>query len=194
MLIGPLLAALAALTVAVAVSGCGSRSGSVGTPGRAPRAADASDDEAATDRARIRDVIRRFNQATLAGDTGAMCALVDPAKLRYLEQIGLPCEVCLGGTLTPQSERDVRSRTITSIEITGDDAVAHAEGVDGRCEVALRRSAGHWLIREVSTAVGEANGGSVRCRAAGASAQGQRHPRGRCGARRLRDPSLIDRR
>jgi hypothetical protein len=56
-LIRPLLGALAALTVAVAVSGCGSGSESIRTPGRAPLAADASRHEAATDRMRIRDVI-----------------------------------------------------------------------------------------------------------------------------------------
>jgi hypothetical protein len=141
------VAALAALAVAVAVVGCGAPPESGQRPEGTLRAADAADGEAAADRARIRDLIRRFNQASLAGDAGAMCALVDPAQLRYLEQIGQPCEVSLGGTLTPQSRRDVRSRTITSIQITGDDAVAHTEGVGGPRDLTLRRTAGHWLIR-----------------------------------------------
>jgi hypothetical protein len=145
----PFVTALAALAVAVAAFGCGAPSESGQAPDGAPRAADAADGEAAADRAQIRDLIRRFNQASLAGDAGAMCALVDPAKLRYLEQIGQPCEVSLGGTLTPESERDVRSRTIASIQITGDDAVAHTEGVGGARDLALRRTAGHWLIRGV---------------------------------------------
>jgi hypothetical protein len=66
-------------------------------------------------------VIDRFNQASLAGDSGRMCALVDPSRLRYLEQVGQPCLVSLGGRLTAASERDVRSAAITSIEISGDD-------------------------------------------------------------------------
>jgi hypothetical protein len=86
-------------------------------------------------------VIRRFNKASLAGDSGAMCALVDPSKLRYLEQIGQPCEVALGGRLTPESERDERTGAITSIDIGDDTAVAHI-----RSAVHLRRRAGHWLI------------------------------------------------
>jgi ABC-type methionine transport system permease subunit len=75
-----------------------------------------------------------------------MCALVDPAKLRYLEQIGLPCEVSLGGVLTAESERDVRNRTITSVDIVGDNAVAHTTGTGGPRDLALHRSVGHWLI------------------------------------------------
>ena len=75
-----------------------------------------------------------------------MCALVDPGKLRYLELIGLPCEVSMGGRLTPDSERDVRSSTITSIEIAGDDAVAHTRGSSGARDRRLHRTRGHWLI------------------------------------------------
>jgi hypothetical protein len=83
------------------------------------------------DRRQIRDVIRRFNKAALAGDTNGMCALVDPSTLRYLEQIGQPCEVSLGGTLTAESERDVRTSRITAIDISGDDAVAHIRSISG---------------------------------------------------------------
>jgi hypothetical protein len=91
-------------------------------------------------------VIRRFNEAALTGDTGAMCALVDPAKLRYLEQIGLPCEVSLGRRLTAESERDVRSSRITRIEISGDDAVAHIRSTSGARDLRLHRRRGRWLI------------------------------------------------
>lgn len=97
-------------------------------------------------RAEIREVINRFNQASLAGDGGGMCALVDSSKLRYLEQIGQPCEISLGGTLTPESERDVRSSTITSIEISGDEAVAHIRGTSGARDLRLHRRRGRWLI------------------------------------------------
>ena len=38
----------------------------------------------------IRGVIRRWIGASLAGDAGAMCALVDPATLSDLEQIHMP--------------------------------------------------------------------------------------------------------
>src|SRR4051794_24191451 len=113
-----------------------------GYGGERPHQAQASDDaewqnvgavSSATraDRAQIRDVIRRFNVASLAGDSGGMCALVDPSKLRYLQQIGQPCEVSLGGRLTAESERDVRSSTITAIDISGDDALAHIRGTSG---------------------------------------------------------------
>ena len=140
---------IAALTVALALAGCGERSGrnqrpqdgTVTTRTTAPSMSATN-----ADRAQIRDVIRRFNEASLAGDSTAMCALVDPAKLRYLEQIGLPCEISLGGTLTPASERDVRSRTISSIDVKGDNAVAHTTGTDGPRDLRLRRSVGHWLI------------------------------------------------
>jgi hypothetical protein len=98
------------------------------------------------DRAQIRDVIRRWNEAELAGDTDAICALVDPAKLEYLEQIGQPCEALYSGVLTPESERDVRSSTITSIEINGADAVAHTHEVSGTHELRLRRTGGHWRV------------------------------------------------
>src|SRR3954463_3780682 len=97
-------------------------------------------------RAQIRDVIGRFRAASLAGDSGAMCALVDPAKLRYLELIGQPCEVSLSGTLTADSERDVRGRMVTSVEIAGDKAVAHTRGPSGTLDLELHRSEGHWLI------------------------------------------------
>jgi hypothetical protein len=102
--------------------------------------------DARVDRAQIRDVIRRFDAARLAADAGASCELVDPSKLRYLEQIGLPCEVSLGGTLTPESERDVRTSAITSIDIHGDRAVAHIRSAGGRRDLQLHRRGGHWLI------------------------------------------------
>jgi hypothetical protein len=78
------------------------------------------------DRGQIRDVIRRFTEAALAGDTVGMCALVIASKLRYLEQFGLPCEVSLGGRLTadrsatsaaaesPASISTVITRSLTS--------------------------------------------------------------------------------
>jgi hypothetical protein len=135
--------------IALAFAGCGGQhshpqQASDGA-GRSP-AAQVVARAARADRAQIRDVIRRFNQASLAGDSGGICALVDPSKLRYLEQIGQPCEVSLGGTLTAESARDVRSSTITSIEITGDDAVAHIGGTSGARDLRLRRRGGHWLI------------------------------------------------
>jgi hypothetical protein len=137
--------AVAVLAVTVLISGCGasSRSGRTST---GAAVAHATVRTAARDQARIRDLIRRFNEASLAGDSGAMCALIDPGKRRYLEQIGHPCEVSLGGELTPDSERDVHSRTITSIDINGDDAVAHTDGADGARDLALRRTEGDWLI------------------------------------------------
>lgn len=75
-----------------------------------------------------------------------MCALVDPSRLRYLEQIGQPCAVSLGGTLTAESERDVRSSTITAIDISGDDAVAHIRSPSGARELRLHRRRGRWLV------------------------------------------------
>jgi hypothetical protein len=142
-----LVATSALLTLAAA--GCGGQrshreqaSDGAGRPAAAQVVARA----APADRAQIRDIIRRFNQASLAGDTGGMCALVDPSKLRYLDQIGQPCELSLGGTLTAESERDVRSRTITSIEISGDDAVAHTRGRSGARDLRLHRRGGRWLI------------------------------------------------
>lgn len=140
--------AVAAVAMAVAVSGCGGRSQSSqpSTSAETQRPGHEAVDSGAVERAQIRDVIRRFNQASLVGDSGAMCALVDPAKLRQLNQVGQPCEVSLGGTLTPDSERDVRSRAVTAIEIKGNDAVAHTRGVNGPRDLALRRTAGRWLI------------------------------------------------
>jgi len=140
--------AVAALAVVVAVSGWGGRAQSAQP---SPSAETQRPDQQAlgtaeVDRTRIRDVIHRFNEASLAGDSDAVCALVDPAKLSYLDQIGQPCEQALGGTLTADSERDVRSRAITSIEIKGNDAVAHTRGVNGPRDLALHRTAGRWLI------------------------------------------------
>jgi hypothetical protein len=100
-----------------------------------------------SDGAAIRDVIRRFRSARLAADSSAQCALIDPATLRYLEQIGEPCEVLQSGTLTAESERDVRSRTIASIEIDGDSAVAHTRGLSGARHITLHRIEGRWFIR-----------------------------------------------
>ena len=74
-----------------------------------PHRSRTSGTRAGSDERRVRDVIRRWNTAALNGDAIAACALVDPAKLRYLEQIGLPCELVQSGTLTAESERDVRS-------------------------------------------------------------------------------------
>lgn len=115
-------------------------------PERASDSAEPATSAPGADHSQIRDVIRRFNQASLAGDTSAMCSLVDPARLSYLEQIGQPCEVSLGGTLTPEAQRDVRSSTITTIEITGDNAVAHTRGESGTRDLRLHRTQGHWLI------------------------------------------------
>jgi hypothetical protein len=98
------------------------------------------------DRAQISDVIRRFGAASLAGDSRALRALVDPAKVRYLEVIGQPCEVSPGGALTADSERDVRSRMITSVVIAGDKAVVHTRGLSGARDLELHRTEGHWLI------------------------------------------------
>jgi hypothetical protein len=100
-----------------------------------------------SDSAAIRDVIRRFNSARLAAESSAQCALIDPATLRYLEQIDEPCEVLQGGTLTAESERDVRSRNIASIEIDGDNAVAHTRGLSGARDITLHRIEGRWFIR-----------------------------------------------
>ena len=69
--------------IACVLAGCGEA-----PPDKGVRGARAAASSAGADRARIRAVVRRFNLASLAGDSGAMCALVDPAKLRYLEQIG----------------------------------------------------------------------------------------------------------
>jgi hypothetical protein len=133
---------LSAVLASLAIAGCGGE--------RSPHGGDRSrggEGAAATrDRGQIRDVIRRFDAASLAGDRRAMCALVDPAKPRYLEVIGEPCEVSLSGTLTADSERDVRGRTITSVEIAGDKAVAHTRGLSGARDVELHRTEGQWLI------------------------------------------------
>jgi hypothetical protein len=142
------LIATAAL-VALAIAGCG------GQRSHAQQASDSADRSRSApaaaraeraDRAQIRDVIQRFNRASLAGDSGGMCALVDPSKLRYLEQVGQPCELSLGGTLTAESARDVRSSTITAIDISGDDAVAHTRGRSGARDLRLHRRGGRWLI------------------------------------------------
>jgi hypothetical protein len=127
--------------IACVVAGCGEAPADKGVRGGRPDAG-----SAAADRRQIRDVLRRFNVARLAGDGGRTCALVDPAKLRYLELIGLPCEVSMGGRLTPDSERDVRSRAITSIGIAGDNAVAHNRGLSGARDFKLHRTRGQWLF------------------------------------------------
>ena len=75
-----------------------------------------------------------------------MCALVDPSRLRYPEQIGQPCAVSLGGRLTAESQRDVRSSKITAIEISGDDAVAQVRSMSGARELRLHRRRGRWLV------------------------------------------------
>jgi hypothetical protein len=133
--------------IALAIAGCG---GQPSHPKQASdgarRSAHAVGDSGRADRAEIRDVIRRFSRAELAGDSRAICALVDPSKLQYLEQIGNPCEVLFAGTLTAESAREVRSRTITSIEIKGNDAVAHIGGTSGARDLRLRRRGGHWRI------------------------------------------------
>jgi hypothetical protein len=134
--------ALAAALTSLAIAGCGGERAAHG----GDRSGGGGVAAAMRDRAQIRDVLRRFRAASLAGDSGAMCALVDPAKLRYLELIGQPCEVFLSGTLTADSERDVRGRMITSVEIAGDKAVAHTRGASGARDLELQRSEGHWLI------------------------------------------------
>jgi len=60
----------------------------------------------------IRGVTRRWIGASLAGDAGAMCALVDPATLSDLEQIHMPCEELQSGTLDGMGRR--RHRPIPS--------------------------------------------------------------------------------
>jgi hypothetical protein len=127
--------------IACVLAGCGEA-----PPDKRVQGERAAAGSAGADRAQIRDVLRRFDLASLAGDSGGMCALVDPAKLRYLEQVGEPCEVAMSGRLTPDSERDVRSRTIASIAIAGDNAVAHTRGLSGARDLKLRRTRGHWLI------------------------------------------------
>jgi len=52
------------------------------------------------------------------------------------------------GTLTAESERDVRSTKVTAVEIDGDRAVAHARSVHGVRDIELRRVDGTWLIRQ----------------------------------------------
>jgi hypothetical protein len=101
---------------------------------------------ARADRAHISAVVDRFNKASLAGDTRTMGALVDPSKLRYLEQIGQPCEVSLGSTLTAESEREVRTWTVTAIDITGNDAVADIRSASSTRDLHLHRRQDHWLI------------------------------------------------
>jgi hypothetical protein len=75
-----------------------------------------------------------------------MGALVDPSKLRYLERIGQPCEVSLGSTLTAESEREVRTWTVTAIDITGNDAVADIRSASSTRDLHLHRRQDHWLI------------------------------------------------
>jgi hypothetical protein len=72
-----------------------------------------------SDADKIRGVIRRWIGASLAGDAALMCALVDPATLSDLEPIHMPCEELQSGTLTPASERDERSVTVSSVGING---------------------------------------------------------------------------
>jgi hypothetical protein len=139
-----LIAVSVALVAAVLLAGCGGhRSGLAESAPGAGRSHGAE----RSDGAEIRAVIQRFNRAALAADSGAQCALIDPATLRYLEQIDERCEVVQGGTLTPQSARDVRSRTINAIEITGDAAVAHTSGLGGPRDITLHRIDGRWYIR-----------------------------------------------
>lgn len=127
--------------IACVLAGCGEA-----PPDKGVQGGQAAAGSAGADRAQIRDVLRRFDLASLVGDSGGMCALVDPAKLRYLEQIGEPCEVSMSGRLTPDSERDVRTSKIISIEIAGDNAVAHTRGSSGKTDLKLHRTRGQWLI------------------------------------------------
>jgi hypothetical protein len=133
-----------ALVAAVVLTGCGAQRSqhaeSTHRAGSKPAAE-------RSDRAAIGDVIRRFNRASLAADGGAQCALIDPATLRYLEQIDEPCEILQGGTLTPASARDVRSRKITSITMTSDAAVAQTDGLGGPRDITMYCIAGRWYIR-----------------------------------------------
>jgi hypothetical protein len=72
---------------ALAIAGCGGpRSHPKQAADAAGRSAHAVGDLGRADRAEIRDVIRHFSRAEkLAGDSRAICALVDPSKLQYLE-------------------------------------------------------------------------------------------------------------
>jgi hypothetical protein len=141
--------------IALAIAGCGGQRSHVKQPSDAvarSRTAQPVADAGRADRANIRDVIRRFNQASLAGHSGAMCALVDPAKLQYLEQIGNPCQMLYAGRLTAESAREVRNGTITSIEIKGDGAVAHIGGTSGAQDLRLHHRGGtgaSWACRSL---------------------------------------------
>ena len=97
---------------------------------------------------KVRDVVHAWIRASLAGDATAMCALVHPAKLQYLEQIDHPCEDLMSGTLTDKSARDAHSTTIASVDIHGDTAVAHIRSLMGARDLELARVAGTWLIRQ----------------------------------------------
>ena len=134
------------LIATVALIGCVLAGCGEAPPDKGVQGGQAAAGSAGADRAQIRDVLRRFDLASLVGDSGGMCALVDPAKLRYLEQIGEPCEVSMSGRLTPDSERDVRTSKIISIEIAGDNAVAHTRGSSGKTDLKLHRTRGQWLI------------------------------------------------
>ena len=147
----PAVVLIVALTITPVLAACGGQgAGGADRPLGAgkPHGSRTSGTRAGSDERRVRDVIRRWNTAALNGDAIAACALVDPAKLRYLEQIGLPCELVQSGTLTAESERDVRSTKVTAVEIDGDRAVAHARSVHGVRDIELRRVDGTWLIRQ----------------------------------------------
>jgi hypothetical protein len=138
------VALIGALGGAVLLAGCGEQRSE---RAERPHGVATSRGGETADIAAIRAVIRRFNSARLAADSGAQCALIDPATLRYLEQIGERWEVLQSGTLTAESERDVRSRIIAFIEVDGDSAVAHTRGRSGARDIALHRIEGHWFIR-----------------------------------------------
>ena len=136
------VAVIAALAGALLLAGCGGQRSE--RPAR-PHGVAKSRGGETSDSAAIRDGIRRFNSARLAADSTAQCALIDPPTLRYLEQIGEPCEVLQSGTA--ESERDVRSRNIAAIEIDGDNAVTHTRGLSGARDITLHRIEGRWFIR-----------------------------------------------
>jgi len=142
---------IVALTIMPVLAACGGQgAGGADRPprGRDPHGARTPGARGGSDERRVRDVIRRWNTASLNGDAVAACALVDPAKLRYLEQIDLPCELLQSGTLTAESERDVRSTKVTAVELDGDRAVAHTRSLDGGRDIELHRINGTWLIRQ----------------------------------------------
>ena len=141
---------IVALTITPVLAACGGQgAGGADRPLGAggPHGARTPGSRAGSDERKVRDVIRRWNTASLRGGAAA-CALVDPATLHYLEQIDLPCESVQSGTLTAESERDVRSTRVTAIEIDGDRAVAHTRSLHGGRDIELHRVGGTWLIRQ----------------------------------------------